>query len=84
MEKKRGLIIFFNDGSNLSVDFPANNPTPQNITAQVQALLKDQYLMMEVDGALMTFPLHNIKYVQVYPAPDPLPANVIRGGSLRD
>jgi hypothetical protein len=37
--------------------------------------------MIEVDGALMTFPLHNIKYVQVYPAPDPLPANVIRGAS---
>lgn len=40
--------------------------------------------MMEVDGALMMFPLHNIKYVQLYPAPDPLPANVIRGGSLHD
>ena len=27
MEQKRGLIIFFNDGSKLSVDYPANNPT---------------------------------------------------------
>lgn len=81
MEKRRGLTIFFNDDSKISVDFPINNPTPQNITAQVQSLLKDQYLMVELDGALMMFPFHNIKYVQVYPAPDPLPINVIRGAS---
>jgi hypothetical protein len=82
MAKQRGMTVFFNDGSRLSVDFPVQNPTPQNITAQVQNLLKDQYLMLEVDGALMMFPFHNIKYIQVYPAPDPLPANVIRGASL--
>jgi hypothetical protein len=82
MDKQRGLTIFFNDSSKISVDFPVQNPTPQNITAQVQNLLKDQYLMLEVDGALMMFPLHNIKYIQVYPAPDPLPANVIRGARM--
>jgi hypothetical protein len=38
--------------------------------------------MLEVDGAVMLFPLANIKYVQASPAPDPLPANVIRGATL--
>jgi hypothetical protein len=33
---------------------------------------------------LLMFPFHNIKYIQVYPAPDPLPSNVIRGASMGD
>jgi hypothetical protein len=84
MEKKRGMTIFFNDGSKISVDYPVDNPTPTNITAQIQGLLKDQYLLVEVDSALLMFPFHNIKYIQVYPAPDPLPSNVIRGASMGD
>jgi hypothetical protein len=38
--------------------------------------------MIEVDGTVMLFPFANIKYVQASPAPDPLPANVIKGATL--
>jgi hypothetical protein len=38
--------------------------------------------MIEVDGTVMLFPFANIKYIQVSPAPDPLPANVIKGATL--
>jgi hypothetical protein len=37
-----------------------------------------------VDGSLMMFPFANIKYIQSYPAPSPVPANVLRGATLVD
>jgi hypothetical protein len=38
--------------------------------------------MIEVDGAVMLFPFASIEYIQVWRAPDPLPATVIRGATL--
>jgi len=79
----RRLTIHFTDGTNLSFAFPRPQEGPDySVTQRVQELLKDQYLMIEVDGTVMLFPFANIKYIQVSPAPDPLPANVIKGGTL--
>jgi hypothetical protein len=79
----RHLTIHFTDGTHLGFAFPKQQDAAgYNVTQRVQELLKDQYLMIEVDGAVMLFPFANIKYVQVSPAPDPLPANVIKGATL--
>jgi hypothetical protein len=79
----RRLTIHFTDGTSLAFAFPKQHEGPgHSVTQRVQELLRDQYLMLEVDGAVMLFPLANIKYVQASPAPDPLPANVIRGATL--
>ncbi len=80
---ERRLTIHFTDGTNLGFAFPKQQDAlSHNVTQRVQELLKDQYLMIEVDGTVMLFPFANIKYIQVSPAPDPLPANVIKGATL--
>jgi hypothetical protein len=38
--------------------------------------------MIEADGALLTIPFSNIKYLQVYPAPGALPEYVIKDASI--
>jgi hypothetical protein len=79
----RRLTIHFTDGTNLGFAFPKQpDAAGYNVTQRIQELLKDQYLMIEVDGTVMLFPFANIKYIQVSPAPDPLPANVIKGATL--
>ena len=82
---ERHMTIHFTDGSKLSFDFPAlDDVDPYSLSTRVQELLKDQYLLLEVDGSLMMFPFANIKYIQSHPAPQPVPANVLRGAKLAD
>ena len=82
---ERHMTIHFTDGSKLSFDFPAVQGADRHtLSARLQELLKDQYLLLEVDGSLMMFPFANIKYIQSYPAPDPVPAGVLRGATLVD
>jgi hypothetical protein len=82
---ERHMTVHFTDGTTLSFAFPAlDAANAHNISRRVQELLQDQYLLVEVDGSLMMFPFANIKYVQSYPAPDPIPANVLRGATLVD
>jgi hypothetical protein len=79
----RHLTIHFTDGTHLPFSFPRQQQgAAYNMTQRVQELLKDQYLMIEADGTVMLFPFANIKYIQVSPAPDPLPVNVIRDATL--
>ena len=82
---ERHLTIHFTDGSRLSFSFPGvDDPDPYSLSTRIQELLKGQYLLLEVDGSLMMFPLANIKYIQSYPAPSPVPANVLKGATLAD
>lgn len=82
---ERHMTIHFTDGSKLSFDFPAVQDIDRHsLSARIQELLKDQYLLLEVDGSLMMFPFTNIKYIQSYPAPDPVPASALKGATLVD
>jgi hypothetical protein len=40
--------------------------------------------MAEVDGALMLVPFNNVKYVQVFPAPERLPEYALREAKSGD
>jgi hypothetical protein len=80
---ERQMTIHFTDGSKLSFSFPGTDDgDPYSLSTRIQELLKGQYLLLEVDGSLMMFPFANIKYIQSYPAPSPVPANVLRGATL--
>ena len=82
---ERHMTIHFTDGSKLSFDFPALDAADaHSLSTRVQELLRDQYLLLEVDGSLMMFPFANIKYIQTYPAPQPVPASVLRGATFAE
>jgi hypothetical protein len=85
MSEKRGIIIHFMDGSKKLLEFPqqiADNDVAA--AAKLKEMLDSRHLVIEADGALLVFPFENIKYLQSYPAPKKLPANVIRGASFKD
>ncbi len=78
-----GLIVRFMDGSKMTLRYPkqAGND-PATVIANVRKALEADRLLAEVDGALLFVPLSNVKYLQVTPAPDLLPRNVLRNAHL--
>lgn len=83
-EARKGLSLHFNDGSTVKFEFPAQLSDFANITKRVEELFKQQYLMVEAEGALLLYPLYNVRSMQVYPAPAVLPDNCIKGARLTD
>jgi hypothetical protein len=41
-------------------------------------------IAIEADGCVHFVPFDNVKYISVYPVPEKLGKNVIRGATLRD
>ena len=78
MTTNRGLTIHFMDGSSLKLDLPKQVKHDDSIVPRLEQILERQVLMAEVDGALMLVPFNNVKYVQVYPAPERLPDYALR------
>lgn len=75
MSEKRGVSIFFNDGSKITLDFPKQSPNEAAAQMKFEDVLKKRYVMFEADGALLLFPFENIKYIQLYPAPEKVPGH---------
>ena len=79
------LLIRFMDGSKITLRYPkqaGNDPT--TIAANVRKALETDRIIVEVDGNLLFIPLNSVKYFQVLPAPDSLPAGVLRGARMSD
>jgi len=80
-----GLVVRFMDGSKLALRYPKQaGEDPSTIVANVRRALEADRLLVEVDGSLLFIPLANVKYIQVTPAPDVLPATVLRHARLVD
>ncbi len=80
-----GLVVRFMDGSKITLRYPkqaGNDPT--TIAANVRKALDTDRLIFEVDGSLLFIPMASVKYLQVTPAPDMLPTNVLRNARLVD
>jgi len=79
----RKLTIFFNDGTKLSVSFPKQVlGDAAELAASVRKAIDADKLALEMNGGLFIIPMRNVKYVQVTPAPEALPAGVIRGAAM--
>ncbi|HXV09728.1 MAG TPA: hypothetical protein VD839_02890 [Burkholderiales bacterium] len=70
MPEKRGVSIHFNDGSKVTLDFPKQSPNEAAVQLKLEDVLKKRYVMFEADGALLLVPFENVKYLQLYPAPE--------------
>jgi len=82
---KRGMIIYFTDGSKKVLEFPQQIAEGDvAAAAKMKEALEARHLVLEADGALLVIPFENVKYVQIYPAPKKLPGGVIKGASFKD
>jgi hypothetical protein len=85
MDTRRGMIIYFTDGSKKVLEFPQQIAEGDvAAAAKMKEALEARHLVLEADGALLVIPFENVKYVQIYPAPKKLPAGVIKGASFKD
>jgi len=75
MTEKRGVSIFFNDGSKVTLDFPKQSANDAAAQMKLEDVLKKRYVMFETDGTLMLIPFENVKYIQLYPAPEKVPGH---------
>ena len=85
MDTRRGMIIYFTDGSKKVLEFPQQIAEGDvAAAAKMKEALEARHLVLEADGALLVIPFENVKYVQIYPAPKKLPAGIIKGASFKD
>jgi hypothetical protein len=75
--------IFFMDGSKVTLQWPRQAGTdPQAIASNVKKALEADRIVAEVGGSLLVIPVRNIKYIQITPPPEKLPAGVLRGAEI--
>jgi len=82
--QKRGLTIFFCDGSKLHIEFPPQSDNEFAALLKLDELLKQRQIIAEVDGAILVIPFENVKYIQGYPAPSKMPRGSIQGASAQE
>jgi len=83
MADQRGVTIFFNDSTKLSLTFP--NQTMNEIAAMLKLddVLKKRFMLFEADSTLLMIPFENVRYVQLYPAPETLQGHTyIKGATF--
>jgi hypothetical protein len=65
MTRDRAMIVHFMDGTHVSFTFPAQEANSFGSTLLIEELLKSPYLLVEADGALLMYPVANIKSIQL-------------------
>ena len=65
MKRDRAMTIHFMDGTHVSFDFPAQEANSFGSALLIEELLKNPNLLVEVDGALLIYPVANIKSIQL-------------------
>ena len=83
MKDQRGLTIYFNDGTKISLDFPKQSPNEAAAMMKLDDVLKKRYMLFEADSTFLMIPFENVRYVQLYPAPDSVQGHTyIKGASI--
>ncbi|MBW8905404.1 MAG: hypothetical protein JF611_07015 [Betaproteobacteria bacterium] len=82
MTERRGLTVFFTDGTKMQLDYPKQAPNDIATLLKVKEILASRQLLVECDGVLLLFPFENIKYIEAHPAPRDLPGYTIKGATV--
>jgi len=82
MNETKGVTIYFNDGTKLVIEYPKQDINDYNMLSKLNEMLDSRHFLVEANGAMLFIPVDNIKYLQVYPAPDKLPVNTISGATI--
>lgn len=65
MKRDRAMTIYFTDGTKVSFDFPAQKANDAARSILFEQMLEQPYLMVEADGALLLYPMANIKSIHL-------------------
>jgi len=84
MDITKGVTIYFNDGTKLVIEYPKQDTNEYDMVSKLNEMLAEKHFLIEADGAMLFIPVDNIKYLQVYPAPEKLPAHTISHATIVD
>jgi hypothetical protein len=76
------LMIRFVDGTEERFEYSRPPQDDVNLVARLQETLNAQHFIIEVDGKLVVYPFHCIKFIEVFPVPGKLPRIVIQKAHL--
>jgi hypothetical protein len=65
MKRDRAMTIHFMDGTHVSFDFPAQEVNAYGSALLIEELLRNPYILVEADGAILIYPVANIKSIQL-------------------
>lgn len=74
--------ISFIDGTQLKLTGSRPEEPYARLAGMLEKILAKESLAVEVEGRLMIIPVNNIKTMEVSPAPEKLPAVVIRNARM--
>jgi hypothetical protein len=80
--ERRGITIYFIDGSKMRFDFPKQTLNEVGTALKLKEVLNARHIVAEVDGVLLVIPFDNIKYIEAHPAPAKLPEYILKGASI--
>ncbi|MBK1880645.1 hypothetical protein [Pelagicoccus mobilis] len=80
---KRHLKIQFTDGNVMQFEF-SPSIEEHRMGSYLDQMMSLSNLIIEAEGRVMLFPTQNIKFIEVYPAPQKLGTNIIRAAKIVD
>jgi hypothetical protein len=78
------LVIRFVDGTEERFEYARLPQDDVNLAARIEEALSGKHLLVEVEGKLIVYPFHNIKAIEVFPAPEKLPRIVMKKARFAD
>jgi hypothetical protein len=72
-QSKGALTIRFIDGTEERFEYARLPQDDVSLVARFEEALNSNHLLIEVEGKLIIYPFHNIKAIEVSPAPEKLP-----------
>ena len=81
MAKVRCTVSFL-DGEQLKFEWERPEDAAVRAGGLVEKLMSSQSFAVEMEGRLVIVPTQNVRTVEVAPAPETLPATVIRGAHV--
>ena len=83
MPDQRGLTIHFTDGTKTVAGLSAADAERSRRLLRLEDVLKNRYMLFEAESTLLLVPFENVKYLQLYPAPQNVPGHTyIKGASI--
>ena len=81
MSERRGLTIYFTDGSKLKLDYPKQTQSDAATYVKLKEILSQRLILAEVDGVALLIPFDNIRYLEAHPAPKGMPEYTLKGAT---
>ena len=82
MSERRGLTVYFTDGTKLRMDYPKQTQSEAATFVKLREIMAARAIVAEVDGVMLMIPFDNIRYVEAHPAPGALPEWSLKGATF--